>query len=165
MIVVYIIALVLLSLTGYLLFAPFYFEVDSNQGLLRFRFHKAASISLKLENTLFLELKVFGWIKKLDVESPYKKTETTNKKPNNQIRNRVSFAQLSAVLKSFKIKSCRISIDTGDVQWNAMLFPVFYFLHWRSGKNLEINFTGKNEIVLHIKNNIARMGWAFISSK
>lgn len=164
MFVFYFILFILCSLFLYLLFAPFYIEVNTNTGVLQLRFHRAASISLRMEEKFFLQLQILGWIKRFDLETKQIRKEPV-KSPGTIHGSRVSFNQLRAIVNSFRVIACKVSLDTGNMQWNAILFPLFYFLKWRSGRDLEINFTGSNEIVLKIRNNIAGVGWALISAR
>lgn len=165
--------IILLSLlfagSVYLFVAPFYLEINSSTGLFRIRLHHAASMSLKVEDRIYVETKILGWKKRSAVEFNKKEQEQVEvaKKEvhkDRAIGTRFSGRKLQALIKSFKVNTCRVSIDTGDVQWNGMLYPVFFSLSWYVNKPVEINFVGKNEIVIEIQNSIARMSWALISS-
>lgn len=79
-------------------------------------------------------------------------------------RNEVSFRKMMRVLGSFKINRCEILIDTGNIQLNAFLFPIFYLLQMKTSKNIQINFIGNNKLIIEIENNLARMSWAYLSS-
>jgi hypothetical protein len=159
----------LFGILAYLFFAPFYLEINTNTGLLRFRLHRVANISLKIEDCIYIETKVLGWSRKsaltLSQAAPAtKKKEVTSHAKKKKKGLSISRAKLTSLLKSFRMNTCRISIDTGNMQWNGMLYPAFYWLGWYTGKPIEINFTGKNEVILEIQNSVARMSWALISS-
>ena len=73
--------------------------------------------------------------------------------------------RLWRVLRSFKVRQLELDLDTGSVQWNAYLWPLFYFLRFRHAlRHLHINYNGRVEAALHIENRLARMLWAFIRS-
>lgn len=159
---------ILLALLLYLFFAPFYIEVNSNTGILRLRMPHLASVSLHIEDGIYIEAKLPGCTRRW-VPGFYEKKNELHKtgkpvKQNKGALTGISPARLKALAGSFKINTCTISIDTGDMPWNGMLYPAFYWLSWYSGKRIAINFTGKNEIVLEIQNSLARMSRAFISS-
>lgn len=169
MIVVLAILLIVLIVLLYLFFAPFYFEINTTNGLYRIRFHRLASISLKMiDSSLIAEVKIGWWTKQIDLFSIDKnadeKRTVAKKTVKAKKKKKFSFKKIKAVLKSFKISKCSISIDSGDMQLNGILWPVFYLFKVRSGKDFRINFIGENKIVLEVKNNLARMSWAYISS-
>jgi len=71
----------------------------------------------------------------------------------NGIKNikKFGFRKISRVLRSFKIKNLIIDIDTGDWTLNAKLYPIFSFLNFTVG-SFNINFEGRNRMVLHMQN-------------
>lgn len=155
----------LLVLVCYLLFAPFYLEIDSEKGLLRVRFHHLASARLIGENTtLMIDLRVAGWKKKIDLFS----REVPEKKPKAITRTEslnISADQVKAVLQSFKVRRCLLNLDLGNVQWNGLLFPVFFWMSRSTGFSFSINFLDVNEIHLTIENNMARIMRAYYFNK
>lgn len=158
-----IIPVSLLLIIFYLLLAPFFVEIDSRNGvLLRIRFHLIASASLIFkEDSFFLLVKMAWWQKQVDMfakRNRSKKTDVKRKKKPVPLR------KIFAVIKSFRIKKLFVTIDTGDMPLNGLLYPVFYFLKFKTGKDVSINFTDENRIELQLKNNIARMMWAFIKT-
>jgi len=70
--------------------------------------------------------------------------------------------KMRAIIKTFKINTCYINIDTGDAGLNGMLYPGFYWLSAYIHKPVGINFLNENDIVLEIENSLARMAWAYI---
>lgn len=168
MIVVLALLLIVVIIFGYLFFAPFYFEINTTSGIYRIRFHRLASISLKIiDNSLMAEIKIAWWTKQFDLSSTGNtadKLPVAKKTVKAKKRSKLSFKKIKAVVKSFKISKCSISIDSGDMQLNGILWPVFYLFKVRSGKDLQINFIGENKIVFEMKNNLARMSWAYMRS-
>ena len=160
------IILILTTLLLYVLFAPFYIEINSAEKIYQFRFHRLAVASFNLTNSsLLLDIKILFWRKRLDLFSE-NKTESTKKKQNKQVKKRnigsFNFKKLKALLKSFKVNRCDINIDTGNMQLNGMLFPLAYLVSRYFKKNIKINFMNKNSIILEIENNLAKMAYAYI---
>ena len=116
-----------------------------------------------------MELRILMWTKQFDLLSSVSNSglSTAGKKKAKSKRTnkpRIQWRRIKNVLKSFRIISCKITIDTGNVQVNALLFPIAYWIQAKTKKDISVNFTGKNDIILEIQNNLARMSWAYISS-
>jgi hypothetical protein len=158
--------LLLLLVSGYILLAPFYLELDSSRGIFRFRFHRLASARLYIkESSLLVDLKIFLWIKTIDLLAPRKeKKKKVIKKKKKKKRRMIPFRKIWAVVKSFKVNTCTLNIDTGNMPLNGILYPAFLWVSVKTGKHLMINFRDENEIIFETKNNIAHMLWAFINS-
>jgi hypothetical protein len=150
----------------YLLFAPFYLEIDTEKNLLRLRFHRFAYVRLLIENSsLKLHINIAVWNKKIDLlRQPVhenKKVSPTRIKPARKAQ-KISLKKVIAVLKTFKVNKCAVNMDFGDIQWNAILFPLFFWMSRMTGKHIQVNFTGKNNVKLEIQNNFARIIFAFL---
>lgn len=152
----------------YLFFCPFYLEIDTTKNLFRIRAHHFASARLLAgSESNMLEIKILGWKKHVTMftqqaqKATYQKQKNKNKKTSFP---EISLKKIKRILGSFKINQCRISIDTGDVQFNAFLFPIFYLLQLKTNKFIQINFIDNIEIQLEIENSLARMSWAYIRS-
>lgn len=169
MIALYVLLCIVFGFFGYLFFAPFYLEIDSTKGLYRIRVHWLASMSIKsVGDILLIELKLAGFTKQVDVFSAkaehVRKPAAVSEKKQRKRSPAIQWKKVKAVLFSFRINKCRIRFDSGDVQLNGILYPLFYWISSYSGKDVRINFTGENEVVLEIQNSLARMSWAYISS-
>ena len=64
-------------------------------------------------------------------------------------------------MKTFKVRQLAMNIDTGDCIQNSRLYPVFAFLDYKYG-GFNINFVGRNEMILHVQNTPLRMAKSFI---
>lgn len=60
------------------------------------------------------------------------------------------------VLKTFKIDKCDIDIDTNDSALNGQLYPLTWALS-KLGYPVHINFIGKQDVTIVIKNRLARI--------
>ena len=66
-------------------------------------------------------------------------------------KKHLSFTRIFKILKTFKTKEFYLNIDTGNCILNAKLYPLFALLNYNTG-NFHINFQGRNQLVLIIKN-------------
>lgn len=165
------IALVLICVVaiilGYLFFAPFYIEVSSIEGYFRVRFHTIAKVSFRIiDYSPMLEIRIAGWTKQIELlkTKDKAKEKSAAKRKKKKKRSNIRWQKIIGVLRSFKITTCDIIIDTGNMQLNGILYPVFYLMSFYTKKNIGINFINENIIVLEIENSIARMSWAYIHS-
>jgi hypothetical protein len=160
-----IFGLILIAVFSYLLFAPFYLEINSNNGFYGIRFHYLASANLVLvDDRLKINIKAVGWHRLMD---PFAKSVKAEAKPvpsKKKKKSRFSLALAKALLKTFKIKKCYLNVDTGDVRLNGILYPMAYWLGDYTAKPITINFLHHNEIDLEIENNMARLIRAYIYS-
>lgn len=165
MVVVLALLFIALCVFSYLFFAPFYFEVNSSMDLYQLRFHRMASVRFKLKNnSLLAEIKLAFWLKEFDVfeKRTISKEKPKKKEKKNEKEIKIQWTLIKALLKSFKVNKFRMSIDFGNMQTNGILYPVFYGISTYTKKNIEINFLNKNEIVIEIENNLARISYAYI---
>ena len=155
-----------LLLLSYILLAPLYIELDSRKRLFRFRFHRLASARIYLASeSLFIDFKIIWWVKTVDLFLPRKKKdEKVKRKKKRRRMNMKSFNKIWAAVKTFKVKKCSVNIDTGDMPLNGIIYPVFVWLSYKTGRTFSINFQDENEIIFVSKNNIARMLWAYTRS-
>jgi hypothetical protein len=158
---VFILLFVLLS---YLLFAPFYFEIDSTSRLLRIRFHRLASIRiLFVRDSLVSEIKLPGWKKNFDLLAlPERKRKGNREEKRKRKKFPLSANKIITILGSFRIKKCYVDMDFEDVRLNGILFPVFFWLGRLTGRKIAVNFLGRQDIQLAIENNLARVIWAYL---
>lgn len=167
--------LFLLACLIYLLFIPFRIEADSETGEFRFRFHWLAEGRLVADETgIVLHVRVAWWRKTIDLLAPPKqqKRETGKKaavKKSRPEKRKASVTEtldlIRAVAKSFRIRHCFISIDTGNMPLNGALYPWFYLLGRYTGHPIRINFQGEEIIQLQVQNTLARILWALFKNK
>lgn len=167
----WILPLIILIAIIYLLIAPFYIELDSKMGICRFRFHKLANAEILMhDDSLFLRFKIAWWRKELDLFAPKQINKQIADK-DKPVKKKSAFKmkrlpqRMLSIIKSFSVRKCYVSIDTGNYPANGILYPWFYLLGAQTGKTIMINFWGENEIILTIKNSLARIAWAFLRAK
>jgi hypothetical protein len=156
------------ALLLYLLAAPVHAEINSTTGLIQVRFHRLARATVVIEHdVLLVQVNALWWKKTFDILDAFAQRREQKapsvQKMRQQSTRSIPLKKVRGVLASFTIRQCRIMLDTGDVRANATLFPVFYWLHRTTGRNIAINFTQQNDLVLDIENSIARIVWAFIT--
>ena len=157
--------LILVSISCYLLFAPFYLEINSRIGLCRIRFHRLAMAGFYLqESSLILELKIAGWRKQIDLLAERPSHKENLKIKYKKERKTISLKKIKAILKSFKVNKLYLNFCFDNMPLNGILYPAFLWLSRRTGKHFEINFWNENEFILEIENNLFRMIRAYIKS-
>lgn len=67
------------------------------------------------------------------------------------------------ILRSFRVRRARSILDTGDVLWNAWLFPLVHLLRMR-GHDVQVSFTGNSSLLLVLDNNLYRLLKAVLST-
>jgi hypothetical protein len=165
-----VLLLILAIVAGYLAFMPWVLEVDSTLGVYRVRFQRIASAVLRIrESSLIADVTVVGWKRQIDLLQPRKKSQSkehNEKSVTKQARKRhkMSLHRIWALLRTFKVNTCVVVADTGDMPLNGILYPVFYGLSVLSGKTFRISFNNENAIKLEINNTIARLLWAYVRS-
>ena len=157
---------VLILVFLYVLFAPIYLEADSERNLLGVRFHHLANARVMIrDDSLMIDLNIAGWKKAFDLLKKKERTEKPRKVKSKPVRSGFPPDKIKAILQSFKVNTCYFNIDLGNVEWNGVLYPVFFWLGRITGKPIAINFLGINEVRLEVENNAARIIRAYIFSK
>lgn len=168
MIVLMVITTGMVLIAGWLLFAPFFLEIDTRVGLYRVRFHRMASVRLCMEGNGIIEVRLAFWSKRINLLDRKRGTTPAPKKTGVKSAQRkkqaVPLGKMIRVMKSFRLNRFWLTLDTGNEATNGILYPCFGLLAWYTGKDVSINFTGRNEIVLETENNIARMLWAYFKT-
>ena len=79
---------------------------------------------------MMIEIKVAGFSKQIDLLNQRKLTNSDKHVAIKKTlrRNKISSKRIKQVIKSFKVNKCSVELDTGDVQWNGILFPFFFML-------------------------------------
>lgn len=91
-----------------------------------------------------------------------KKEIKKDRKTQKKRSPRKLFQMMRRILKTFEIQVCRLEIDTGDVMWNAYLFPVSALLNRRKNIDINVNYDSRNSLEFLLENRAYRLAWAFI---
>jgi hypothetical protein len=163
-----IICLLIVCPIIYLLTAPFYLEIDSTSGLIQFRFHHILKARLILnENVPIIDFNSLVWRKEIRLLSKNRNPGLMkiDKREKPKSKNKIiTLSKLKSILQSFRINKLLLTIDTGEMQLNGILYPLFLLVANETGENISINFSGQNKLILQIENNLYRIIRAFIKS-
>ncbi len=148
-----ILILFFLSIVIYLLFARLSLVIDTSTNQYFIKLQGICRIDAEKDETEILKLRlhIFFFNFNFYPIRPDKKKKIKPKKNKKKSRFSLTFKQARLLIKSFKIKRFYLDLDTGDCITNAKLYPVFSLLNYRVG-NFNINFNGRNKLVLHIQN-------------
>lgn len=155
-----------------LLVAPLRLDIDSSKNKYLIKWSGIGSLTLKpSEEDWFLNLKIGFWKKQFLIsrlmEGIWKK-EKKKPEPEKRKKKRKPFSffkfrkKALRVLKSFKVRQCKIDIDTDDYYWNALLIPVFQAVNKGNYHRVAINFSGKNSILLLIENRLIKILYSIL---
>ncbi len=164
-----VILLVLLVVLAYLLWMPLELCIDTYRGTYYLQMGGLARISVEKDplELLRLHLKVlfmdFLW-RPSDLRRGGKPKKKSARKAHGAKKRKMSLTQGKKLLQTFRIKSFRLELDTGDPVLNARLYPAFFLLG-HLGKDVGINFLGRNQILLRISNRPIYILNAFINPK
>jgi len=92
-------------------------------------------------------------------EASEAKKQGERRRPIPDLKSAIRFG--TALLPSFKVNRFRWYLNTGDVIWNAWLFPIFH--RWKyEGRDVAVRFHGPSLFVLDIENSLYRIIGALI---
>lgn len=161
----YIVLAILVGLIGYLLTAPFYFEIDTTKELFRVRFHVLARARLlNRNNKLYVQWRILGLGKEIDLMSLQGKAKPKKvvSKPSEDSFN-PQWPKIRKAVNSFKVNKFSLRLDTNDMALNGILFPMFATASWLTRKDVWITFNQQNELILEIENSAFRLLKAYLS--
>ena len=117
------------------------------QGLIKAHLenHDAEIFRIRI-NVLFMKFYIYP-LKKKSIN----KQKKDDKRHLTKLKKNMSFSRFFKILRTFKIKQLFINMDTGNCILNAKLYPLFALLNYTAG-NFHINFQGRNQFVLLVKN-------------
>ncbi len=164
-----IIGLLLLGILGWLLLAPLEICINSDKNDYHLKWKgigEARIVVLPMD--LLLRLQITFWKKDWSVmEFKFKKDKKTSKKtgakkPKKKRDPRKMFRFFKRILGSFTVEKLRVNLDTRNYILNGYLFPIFFHIsYFFKGKpNLTINYKGKTEINVLIRNRLINMLFA-----
>lgn len=161
----FIIIGILLILLCWLLFAPVFLYINTNEK--RYMAGLTGILNLRLipdkDQIFFLRIRVvfikinFYPFKKKEKKAIFKRKKS-EKKRNLPGRKTIWLMTkiFRKIIKSSRLKTLYLNIDTEDVITNAYLIPIFAGLH-RNNINLSVNYAGNVEMIINVENNIFHM--------
>ena len=175
-----VILLVLLAILAIILFTPFRVVIHTPSGMAALIWGNAIKARVQViesRTDLILGLNIFWWRREWSAfriiaaprqkETTPQKVESTKRKAKKRRRRpsirRTGRAILSLV-RSFRVRAFRLSIDTGDYATNGILYP-FAVLAKKAGFNCSVNFDGTNELILDMSNRPVNILRAWLISR
>lgn len=163
----YILSILLLLLIVYVLFVPVTLVIDTSthQYYIKVKGLAKASIEADEHEIIKIRLRAFRFdffFYPLKVRSGDKSDKST-KAVKQSTRKSIPVKKVVRVLKSFEVVDFQLDIDTGNCIANAKLYPVFAFLNFYSRSALNVNFEGRNRVLLSIQNRPIRIIRSFIN--
>lgn len=162
----------LLAFLLWVLFTPIYFKIEwneSRQGV-QLYWWGVFRLSLTPETgawAILLELPFFrrSWPLK-GLWSSKKKGDKTKKKTakGKTWKPKHPWQLIRRLGRSFHLIRFHVQLDTDDYVWNAYLFPLFQVTNPANKASWQINFKGRNELILIVENRLYRLLYAFIRS-
>lgn len=150
----------------YLLLMPIVLCIDTTKNLYYLQFWGLAKASFQSDEKELIRIRFKVFFLEFSFY-PLRKSDSKKGKGSKEVkvkekRKRMRFRTAWRLLKTFKVKRFLLNIDTGNCISNAKLYPLFAFLNYRMG-GFNINFQGRNQLVLHIQNRPIRIIGAFIN--
>lgn len=166
---------ILLLLFMLVLLTSIEIEISSLKNVYEVRFGRLfrAGFEIGEEGTIGIRIKYFFQKKYFSIIPPETNKKKKQKKPKEKgkegkrkkppVKN--IFRRILSLLKSFEVRRMHVNIDTDDYVLNSWLFPAAFFLKRKTGQNISVNFLGINEVDILLRNNLLRMGFAFLRYK
>lgn len=156
---IWLLPLALILIVCGLLLTPMILAIDTRIPEIRFLWKGIgnAAINYKDERWL-LRFRILFYSKEIQLRSIKRGKKKQEKRKRKKTNPRKIFGKILAVVKTFSVPVWRISIDTGNYVYNAWLYPLNYFI---GAEHCHINFHEENYLVFELRNNLARMLYAW----
>lgn len=165
MLIVGIFILLFLLIAGILMVpVELYINTTRNQYYLQLKGLARASVEVDPEEIVRIRVRTFFRnfyfypLKRIGLSN----TKKLDKSKIKKRKNKVPVRKILRVLNSFKIKKIFVDIDTGNCISNAKLYPAFAFFNY-CHRGFNINFEGRNQLVLCIHNRPIHIIKSFIN--
>ncbi|MFD2724647.1 hypothetical protein [Hyunsoonleella rubra] len=146
-----------------LLFAPITIciNTNTNQYYVKFKGLAQAYLEPNKEELFRIRLKILMFNFYFN---PLKAKKTTYKKKRDDFKpkKKFPFRKVLRIIKTFRVTYFLLDIDTDNCVLNAKLYPLFALLNYKRGY-WHINFQGRNQLVLVVKNRPMHIIKSFIN--
>ncbi len=159
-----VLLLLVLLLLVYLLLAPLRLVVDTSTNTYMFSLPGIFQVSVESHNTELIRLRLKLFVFKFYLY-PLRRP---SRSPKNKVRNSshktrtMSLKRAIRLLKSFTLEKLFINIDTGNYVTNAKLYALYGVLNYKR-EYFQINFQGKNQLAITLKNRPINLIKSFIN--
>jgi hypothetical protein len=149
-----------------LLFAPILVCLDTDKELYSIQFKGFFKMYLEANKTEVLRIKLQTLFRNFYFYPLREKEHQKKKIMRIKSKRKWSIPLSTAIrlLKSFKLKRFNLDIDTSNCITNAKLYPLFALLNYKYG-GFNINFDGRNKLLLYLENRPIRILTSFINFK
>ncbi|MBN2213045.1 MAG: hypothetical protein JW723_02270 [Bacteroidales bacterium] len=159
-----IISIIIIAVSGYILFFPVTFKIDTDKNHYCLRLPGVFSLRvLKAETGWKMRYSIFLFRFSVPFFKPHKQLKKTDEKhPRTSagfLKRRYGIDNLLFainVIKAFRLRKLRLDIDTGDYPLNAQLIPAACYLS-SDRVNLSVNFNDHNELYVILQSYLARI--------
>ena len=164
-----ILSILVLGLLAYLLLMPLELCLDSYRQRYYLRLGALARVSVEKDpiELLRLHLKVlfmnFFW-RPSDLQGRKRGRKKAKPQKAGGKSRKISLVQARNLLGTFRVKAFHMELDSGNPVLNARLFPLAFLLR-QLGRDVEINFLGRNQILLQLTNRPVYILNTFINLK
>ena len=147
------ILIVLLILLMYLLWMPILILIDTRNKLYSVQIHRIARIFLVLDELEILEIRVqvFRMNFRFFPLKMRSKSKKEIKKKKSSKKKRFNAKTGLQIIRSFRIRTFRMEVDSGDFVLNAKLYSLYGLVESRT-RNVQINFQNRNSLLLILEN-------------
>lgn len=168
----WILLLVLVAgLSCWVMWAPLRLEINSINGIYKMEWWPLVSANWLPETGLdVVEVQMLFFRKQIELSKLGKKQTPPSSapvkapvdSPQARKRTQMSFQEIfrlvTGLVKTFRVRQCRVWWDTDDFLINAWLYPVAY-LRSSGVVQVSINFQGRRDVVLVVENRLSRVIW------
>jgi hypothetical protein len=158
-----ILGIVILLGIAFILFTPFYFEIDTDRRLVMGRFYQILYLTLlNIDNRLVLRLRIGPWYSQYNLPTQQLKKNKTQIKYKQNKRSRLSFYKARRIFNSFTIIKFKLHFDLANNEWNGIVFPLCFWVAHYYHLDIRVNFKHENVFQIQLKNNMAQLLWAYL---
>lgn len=158
-------ALVLLLIFG-MLFVPVTGCIDTISNQYYIKIHGLARANLEGDMSEIVRIRfivLFFHFYLYPLRKKKSKQKKTNKDEGKlKLKKHMPFKKMFRIIRTFKITRFFLDIDTDDYSLNAKLYPLFTLLNYHGG-NCNINFQGRNQLVIYVRNRPIHIIKSFIN--
>jgi hypothetical protein len=156
--------LTVLMLFGLLLVLPIEVEIDTEKGVYRAGWRGICGIrGLPGERKWRWIMRIFFFEKEWQAkpEKPKLPKKPAAKKRGLTFTPRRMWQITRNIFRAIRVKRLRLEWDTDDFALNARLYPFFRLL-CKERRAFSINFSGRQELSIHLQTRLYRLAWAFL---
>jgi hypothetical protein len=158
---------ILLFLLGWLLLSPLLISIDTRVPVVEVKWVSIASISLiLLEGKWRLKIHVLFYNTLKDLSSLIRRKRLPGKKAVNKKSKKPKhplkvLRAIIRVVKSFSVRNCNLTFDTGDYATNSTLYALYAYPIIAS--HVLINYQSNNFFTVQMKNTPLKMLKAYLN--